>query len=161
MQAEKLQELLDYDPLSGRVVIKSSGKLLFPAEDGYCLLTLPDGKKKKIKLNKICYSLLHNKTLLKTCKVIHRDLDTSNFRANNLILLTAPQYKELKEALKNLQGGIRLQVHPTDVYSYKLFWYEDAKEKTKVVQDIVVAKRLEQRLLLKSSKILTKYCSVD
>ena len=161
MQVEKLKELMEYNPLAGSITLMGSGRLLLPAEGGYCLVGMQDGKKKKYKFSKLCYSLFHNIDMLKTCKVIHKDLDPWNFRANNLVLLSTLQYKELKEALKNLQGGIRLQVHPTDVYSYKLFWYQSGVEKVKVVQDVVVAKRLEQRLLLKSSKILTKYCSVD
>ena len=108
---------------------------------------------------KLCYSLLFNVNLEKEHKVIHKNLDETDFSAVNLIMVSQEQFKEIKEAWKNLQGIIRLTVHPKDMYSYKLHWYEGGIERTQVIHDIVVAKKLEKKLLLRFSKTLTKYCT--
>lgn len=162
MQVKRLLEFLNYNATTGDLVYKHSGRRVQAQEDGFVLIIDPSSKKrKKFKLSKLCYSLFHNIDLSKEAKIIHKDLNTSNFKISNLLLLSNSQYKELKEATKNIQGGIRLVVHPTDVYSYRLFWFQDGVEKSKVIQDVVVAKKLEKRLLLRSSKILTKYCPTD
>lgn len=162
MQVKRLLEFLNYNAATGDLVYKHSGRIVQVQEDGFVLIIDPESKKrKKFKLSKLCYSLFHNVDLQKEDKVVHKDLNPNNFKITNLLLLSSSQYKELKEAKKNIQGGIRLVIHPTDVYSYRLFWFQDGVEKSKVIQDVVVAKKLEKRLLLKSSKILTKYCPTD
>lgn len=162
MQVKRLLEFLNYNAATGDLVYKHSGRRVQVQEDGFVLIIDPESKKrKKFKLSKLCYSLFHNVDLQKEDKVVHKDLNPNNFKITNLLLLSSSQYKELKEAKKNIQGGIRLVIHPTDVYSYRLFWFQDGVEKSKVIQDVVVAKKLEKRLLLKSSKILTKYCPTD
>ena len=160
MKVERLKEFLNYNLETGVVSYKKTGKSLIQDEDGLVIVTDPSSKqKKKFKMAKLCYSLLFNVNLEKEHKVIHKNLDETDFSAVNLIMVSQEQFKEIKEAWKNLQGGIRLTVHPKDMYSYKLHWYEGGIERTQVIHDIVVAKKLEKKLLLRFSKTLTKYCT--
>lgn len=158
MTYKDLITFLDYNPTTGVIKSKQTGKVV-DLVDGYLQVINPVTKqKKKFKPGKLAYTLAFGKDLVKTDRVVHRNLNENDLSAVNLMLVTSEQALEIKEAWKNLQGGIRMQVHPKDIYSYKLFWYENGSMKTKVVQDIVVAKKLERKLLLKYSKILTKYC---
>jgi hypothetical protein len=47
------------------------------------------------------------------------------------------------------------------MFSYVLIWKENGKDKILVVQDIVVAKRMLNKLQLKYAKILNRYCVFD
>lgn len=160
MNAERLQELLDYNPVTGAVIVKETGRPLQLQEDKLVHVRDPIAKKtKKFKIGKLCYTLLHGVDLEKTDRVVHKNLDNTDCSAHNLMLVDMQQNREIREAWKNIQGGIRLTPHPTDIYCYKLHWFQGGIEKTKTIGDIVVAERMKRRLLLKYSKILTKYCN--
>lgn len=159
MKLERLQEILNYDPLTGDLTIKKSGRRLLPDEDG--LVSIYDNKTKKrpkFKFNRLCWMLGNNLTPAASDKIIHRNLKFSDTSLCNLFLVANDEYKKYKNAYKNLTGGIRLSIHPTDAYCYKVHWYEGIVEKTQLVSDVVVAKKLETKLRLRFSKILTKYC---
>lgn len=163
MKVDRLKEFLNYNSETGEVTYKKTNKSVYPDEDGLVIITDPSTKqKKKFKMQRLCYSLAYNVDLAKESKIIHKNLDETDFSIVNLLMVSQEQFKEIKEAWRNLQGGIRLTVHPKDMYSYKLFWYEKGIERSQVIHDVVVAKKVEKKLLLRFSKILTKYCtSVD
>ena len=69
--------------------------------------------------------------------------------------------KRIKEAHKNLSGYLKIKPHPKDMFSYLLIWKENAKNRTLVVQDVVMVKRAYNKLQLKYAKILSKYCVFD
>ena len=115
----------------------------------------------KYKLDKLAYYLWTGTFPGENSKILHRNLDEDDNRALNILEISRSTYNKIREAQKNLEYGIRIYNHPTDQLSHILAWYEDGAEKTKVVQDIIVAKRLKTKLLLKYSKFLTKYCIFD
>ena len=155
---EDFFEILDYDKINGKIKNRVTNRFLSVQEDGYCVVVFKSGKIKKIKFNKLCLLLGSGVDVPKDCKIIHRNLNSKDFRLCNLMHVTRDEYKELREALKNIQGGITVLPHPTDVFTYKVSWYSYNTKKTRVIQDLVVAKRLEIRLKLKYSKIISKFC---
>lgn len=162
MQVERLREILDYDPLSGTIKNKKSGRVIRPDPDG--LVIIFDSKIKKsikMKLNKVAYALAFGVFPKEEKRVLHKNLDTSDFRLKNLGLVSRQAYLDIKEAHKNLTTGIRLVAHQTDQFCYSVHWFESGIEKTKVLQDIVPARELQLKLQLRYSKILTKYCMFD
>lgn len=159
----KVKELIDYDMFEGSFFIlknNSRYRKIFPNEEGY-LLFYKDNKKIKLKANKVAIEFVQNIIVQKDKVVLHKNLDETDYRYSNLILISKRTYKIIKEAHRNLNGYLRLQPHPKDMFSYILIWKENAKDKILVVQDIVVAKRMFNRLQLKYAKILTKYCISD
>lgn len=162
MKIKEISELLEYNPLTGKVLNKSTGNFLSLLDEGWTSFKNHiTGKQVKIKMNKLCYSLGTKEEVQKTQKIIHKNLDDTDFRLNNLTCLDADDYKIYKEALKNLQGGIKVVPHPNMVGEYRISWFSDSIKKTKVIKDIVVVKRFETRLKLKYSKILSRYTVSD
>lgn len=159
--AKILGSFLTYDPVKG-TVLQQNNRPLIADQDGLVIVTNPETKaKKKFKLNKLCYSLFTGIDLDKDTKVLHKNLNRTDYSALNLVLVSSLEFRQIKEAWRNIQGGIRLVPHPTDMYCYRIHWYEGAVEKKQLVRDIVVAKRLQKKLLLRYSKFLTKYCCED
>lgn len=158
MEQEDFSEILDYNKTSGTIRNRVTKRLLSVQEDGYTVVALGNRNSKKVKFNKLCLILGNSSDVLPDHKIIHRNLNTNDFRLCNLLQVSRQEYKELREALKNIQGGITVLPHPTDVFTYKVSWYSHNVKKTRVIQDLVVAKRLEIRLKLKYSKVISKFC---
>ena len=159
MELERYSKLLNYEPLTGKIYVKKSKRLLVADDTGAVTFVDPDTKERvKIRLDKLAYILANNKLPPPKWKIHHKNLDVSDNRIYNLMCLSPDQSRLVNEARKNLSGGIKISLHPTDMFSYKLSWFEGGKERSKVIEDIVVVKRLERELILKYSKILTVYC---
>jgi len=158
VKLERIKEFLVYDPVTGEIK-NLRGRSISPDEDGYVLITDPkDKKKKKFRFAYLCWAMGNGRFPEASEKIIHRNLNKQDTSLCNLYLVSNEEYKKYKNAHKNLTGGIRLSLHPSDTYCYRVHWFEGTTEKTQVVYDIVVAKRLETKLRLRFSKILTKYC---
>jgi len=158
-----LKELINYDPMQGAFFLLKDTKpyrQIFPDDEGY-LIFYKKGKKYKIKANKLAVELGNNLRVPKEKVVLHKNLDTSDYRLQNLSLITRKAFNSVKEAQRNLSSYLKLVPHNQDVFSYVLNWREEGKDRVLVVQDIVIARRMFNKLQLKYAKILSKYCVFD
>jgi hypothetical protein len=159
---QRLKEILHYDPVSGYLFVKKSNRRLLPAEDGFVSIYDPLTRRaQKFKMSKLCYYLATEVIASQTDRILHKNLDDKDFRLGNLTLLSSGDFIKVKEAIRNLQGEIRITPHPVDVHSYRVHWYTSKHERIRIVGDITTAKRLELKLKLKYSKILSKYTITD
>ena len=158
MKYKEFSEVLDYDKVTGITTNRLTKKVLCIQDDGYTIVVLAVDKTKKVKYNKVCYMMGNTCDLLEGYKILHRNLNTTDFRLCNLIQISSHDYKELRGALKNMQGGITVLPHDADVFTYRVTWYDRGVKKSRVLHDIVVAKRLELKLKLVYSKIISKFC---
>jgi hypothetical protein len=148
----KIKELIDYDLLEGSFFILKNNtryRKIFPNEEGY-LVFYKQSKRIKLKANKVAIELVQNIIVQKDKVVLHKNLNETDYR-----------YNTIKEAYRNLNGYLKLQPHPKDMFSYVLIWKENGKDKILVVQDVVVAKRMLNKLQLKYAKILNRHCIFD
>jgi hypothetical protein len=158
-----LKELIDYDIIEGSFFILKNNtryRKIFPNEEGY-LVFYKNARRIKLKANKIAIELVQNIVVQKDKVVLHKNLNETDYRYCNLKLISKKTHNIIKEAYRNLNGYLKLQPHPKDMFSYVLIWKENGKDKILVVQDIVVAKRMHNRLQLRYAKILSKYCVFD
>lgn len=159
----KVKELIDYDVLEGSFFILKNNiryRKIFPNEEGY-LVFYKQSKRIKLKANKVAIELVQNIIVQKDKVVLHKNLIETDYRYCNLKLISKKTYNTIKESYRNLNGYLKLQPHPKDMFSYILIWKEQGKDKILVVQDIVVAKRMLNKLQLKYAKILNRYCVFD
>lgn len=155
---------LSYNATEGTFFVLSSGKQIIPNEDLFCFhYTEINSKKKviKIKADRLACLLGFGKPITKEERVLHRNLVESDCRLRNLLVVQRKVYLEIEEAKVNLDGRLRLVPHPTDQLSYFLCWRHEGRNKRELVYDVVVAKKKLNKLQLKYSKILTKYCIFD
>jgi hypothetical protein len=158
-----IKELIDYDMIDGSFFILKNNiryRKIFPNEEGY-LIFYKQSKRIKLKANKVAMHLVQNIIVPKDKVVLHKNLNESDYRYCNLRIISKKTYNSVKESYKNLNGCLKLQPHYKDMFSYVLIWKENGKDKILVVQDIVVAKRMLQKLQLKYAKILNRHCVFD
>lgn len=161
---ERLRELLMYDPLSGSISVRKSNRVLTPDDLGQVVVFDSKAKRHKSQrymLDRLAAFFAFGKFPSSEQKVLHKNLDPCDNRLCNIAVVSKNVYRSVKEAWKNLDGGIRLVPHPIDQFSYVLYWFENGKERFKIIQDVVLARRQQIKLQLKYSKILTKYCIFD
>lgn len=159
----QVKDLIDYDILTGDFFILKNNiryRKIFPDEDGY-IVFYKDSKRIKFKANKAAIELVQNIVVQKDKVVLHKNLDETDYRYCNLRLISKKTYNAIKEAHRNLSKYLKLQPHQKDMFCYVLMWKENGKDRMLVVQDIVVAKRMHNKLQLKYAKILSKYCVFD
>lgn len=155
MTPERLKELLDYDHLSGIITNKRTKRRLQADHDGLVILfDLPWSVLWRWSLTELPMLWPSDHYLWVDQRVLHKNLDIYDNRLNNLSLVSRALFLQIKEAHKNILGGIKIVAHPTDQFYYILHWFENGAEKTKILQDIVPARELQLKLQLKYSKIL-------
>ena len=158
-----INDLVQYDMILGIFYLKKNSKIIrriFPTEEGY-LIFFRNYSRIKLKANKVAMQIVTGESIPKSKAILHKNLDETDFRYCNLKLISKKTYNTIKESHRNLSGYLKLQPHPKDMFSYVLIWKENGKDKILVVQDIVVAKRMYNKLQLKYAKILSKYCVFD
>lgn len=158
-QVKRFRELLDYNPETGVIRVRKTNRILEEDYSG-CTNFFDNLKRKsyKLKLDKLAYILAYGVFPDKGSKILHKNTDKHDNSMQNLKCLNAEEALLVKECLKNLNGGIKVQPHPTDVFCYKVSWFEEGIERHKVISDVVVAKRFESKLRYKFTKFLSKYC---
>ena len=155
-------EHLTYNPDTGTIFTKHGNQIKQESETGMCIVWNPVAKKNiRVKYDKLCYYLAHQKIITDEHRILHRNLDELDCTLRNLKLVHKSVYYKIQEALRNLNGGIRMQPHLLDQFATVICWYEKNREKHKVVYDQVAAQRVLLLKKLEYSKILTKYCIFD
>lgn len=159
---ERLKEILKYDPVTGKVCTLK-GRALIADQNGLVIVFDNEAKKPstKYKLERVAYFLAHATFPREDQKVLHKNLDTQDNRAKNLLLVSRSVFRQIREAERNLEGAIKIIPHPVDMFSYILLWFDKGVERSRIFGDIGIARRYQVKLQLKYSKILTKYCMFD
>ncbi len=163
MKINQLKTFIEYEAIEGYFYILKNNtryRRLLPDEDGY-LIFYREGKKYKFKANKIAIELGNNIIVPKDKVVLHKNLDSNDYKLQNLRLVTRNVFNAIKEAQRNLSANLKIVPHYQDMFSYTVQWRENGKDRILVVQDIVMAKKLFTKLQLKYAKIISKWCISD
>lgn len=162
MELQTLTKLVHYDSCNGALYTKSKNRLLTPDEFGMVTIYDNESKRKfKVKYSVACWQIANNKLLPKDHKILHRNLDDFDFRARFLKAVHKDVYNKIQEAIRNLDGELKVIEHPEDQYCYILKYKLNGVKRREVISDIAAAKKRELRLRLKFAKIITANCIFD
>lgn len=162
MQLQIQLKLTEYNPLTGELRSRRTGKPMYIDDLGYVVLYDSNTKAKlKIKADKLAWQVGNAKLLRKDNRILHRNLEPSDIRLQNLMAVPRSIFNQISEAHRNLTGALRLAPHKLDQYSYMLSYKDKGVDYHTVIQDIVVARQRYMKLQLKYAKILSKYCIFD
>ncbi len=158
---DRLQAILNYDPVSGTVTVRKSSRVLFPDTSDMATVYDPILKvKRKIKFIKLCWMLANNAEVPVGYKVFAKDFCEGNTKANNLGLIPDSEYLLLVKTFTYLNEA-KIVPHPEDAYKSVLEYRMNKSSRRETFDDLDEARtRLEQlkrQLVKKISKfILTK-----
>lgn len=163
MNYKILLENVRYDHLTGELFYKKNDRLMKPDEDGFVFYSQAKPEKLliKVKANKLCCLLGFGKPVRQDQRVLHRNLNESDCRLRNLLVVPRKVYLQINEARLNLESRLRLVPHEQDQHSYWLIQRKEGMDRRELIHDIVIAQRRLLNAQLKYAKILSKYCVFD
>lgn len=163
--SEKFHQGLGYDYKFGvfyRMKLTSDklvpAHLLFPNAEGllqyFCAVTK---KNKKVRPLKAAYEIFNERELLATDYVYPKDLDDNNWKAENIGTIERTMFNRLRDSLYNIRNGVNVSTNPDNPYTYTVKWKENGKIRTKTVHDVTKVYQLKRIIMLRASKIVSKY----
>ena len=159
-----LFKYLQYNKYTGQLYLLDSSssiiKEIIPDIFYYVQFSIKDNYniyKYKLKYSNLIWLLIYNHRPTAKEKILHKDLDLSNFKLNNLVLVSSSTFFSIKEALQNLQGRLRIIQNPRDRLSYILEYKHRGRLFKEVLGDIGIAKKKMLRLQLKYMKFISSY----
>lgn len=157
MLISKLQEHLRYVQNTGELflITPKGTRQIFPNENNVQFTI--DKTKVKLKYTNLIWCLVYGIKPSATEKVFHKDLDESNYKLNNLVLISTELYFQLKEAIDNLQFNLKLYNHPKDSYVYVLEYKCNGRIKKENISDLNIARKKKLKLQLKLMKFISAY----
>lgn len=162
MNLQQLKELLRYDPVLGKLEQVTNNKQPKIDDSGFITIYNPRTKSRyKIKADKAAWMLGNDKAVRSDQRILHKNLNITDLTLKNLMVISRGAYLDVVDAVKNLEGNLRIVAHPSDMFNYFLFYREHGKENREICYDIVQAKRKYLKLQLKAAKIVSKYCLVE
>jgi hypothetical protein len=158
---DKFKPFVCYDKFTGKLTNKKTGALLSVDEYGYVVVYDNTTKKRyKISAVKLSWELGNNRELPEGFKVLVRNLNESDTRLSNLLAVPKSDFKEISEALRNLEK-MKLVPHPEDQYSYVIHYIENGIPHKDICHDVITAKQQLIKRQLAAAKVINKYCIFD
>lgn len=160
---KRMVKLVNYDERTGHFYSVKTNARLIPDDDGCLSVYDPDTKRTaKVKAFYVVENKVYGMSLMpELFGWLHRNMDTSDYRLQNLWSGPKREIKLIKEAYDNIMGKLKLSHHPTDKYSFVLEWMENGVKRRKVYYDSIPANRRKARLMLEYSKIATSVLNFE
>jgi len=154
----RLLELLDYNKETGVISVKKSGRKLIPDESGSVTIYDPVHKvKRKIKLDNLAWTLLHQRELPNSYRILHKNLKLEDNSAGNLLAIVRNEYSKVTEAINNLNNYLKVQIHPTDQYKYVMHYRIQGVDRKETYDDINRARQAENEMKVYFVKLINRY----
>ena len=89
--------------------------------------------------------------------IYFKNSDNEDFRSENIGIIHKEEFKELKEAMLNLDVYLKIIPDKKEVYTYKVRYKENGTIKMKCFQDCIAAKDFYKTVMNKSVRVMGKY----
>ena len=105
----------------------------------------------------LAWELINSKKLPSDSTIYFKNLNKEDYTAYNLGILTKIEARSLRDALDNLEWALKIVPDSREVYSYKVRYKFQGCTVFKFFHDIVAAKRFKRLVIIKSTKLVSKY----
>ena len=159
MTLDFLVKNFEYIPSTGELFVLKEGnrhRKVVPNDEQNVVLTI-EGSRVKLRYDRLVYRIYHRVDIKSNQVIFHKDLDESNNRISNLCLMDKKVHFKVLEAMKNLNGALRLIPHPTDAFSYILEHRQEGRLRKEVISDISMGKKKLLKAQIKFIKFISKY----
>jgi hypothetical protein len=155
LQENNNQQVLRTLP-DGRKLVK--GRLANITAEGFIIyVCVCSGKTIKLKAIRVAYEMFYNCKRPNGMVIYPKDLQNSNFKIANIGTVNAAVWQNIKDAVYNIRDGIKIKPHPTNAYTFVVKYRQYGRVMQKTVHDITQALQFKRNLIIKCSKIVTKY----
>jgi hypothetical protein len=160
---KRLQELYSYDLQLGEIRNRVNNRRILPDPDNGSVVCYDSltGLRKKMLYRNLAYALGGGKFIPTQHKILPLDLDDKNIKFNNLKLVSQGIYWDIKIALRNLLGELKITQHPTDKNAHVVQWVTRKQHRTVVTYDIGNAEALKHEKALEFSKVVNQHIRSD
>jgi hypothetical protein len=98
---------------------------------------------------------MNKKIVPRNMYVFPRDLNANNFKGDNIAIATRAEYKEIRDALANYTGVLKLTIQGDD--KFKVYFREKGLKRSRVFFDENEAKDFLRKKKFKCYKILSSF----
>lgn len=141
--------------------LQQEGQLqLEPDAAGYCSIKV-GALEKKLKAADVVYASWYSTVGFTTEKIIYIDLNQKNLNPRNLRAISREDWLILKEAILNINEGLRLVSHPLDQFKVVLEYRKGSRRCKRTFEDAEPAKKLLLQKQLEAFKIINKFCTIN
>ena len=130
---------------------------LLSDDDGFIVVYLADAKKTKRRPLRLAWEIINDKVLPQDHEVYAKNLNSSDYSGFNLQLIHKNEFKQLKDAIKNLEGALKLKPTENKPHGVTLMYILDGKKQKVYFEDIVTAKKEKNKILVYCTKLVSKY----
>ena len=107
------------------------------------------------KPNILALEIMNKKIVPRNMYVFPRDLNSNNFKGDNIAIATRAEYKEIRDALANYNGVLKLTIQGDD--KFKVYFREKGLKRSRVFFDENEAKDFLREKKLQCYKLLSSF----
>ena len=107
------------------------------------------------KPNILAWEIMNKKIVPRNMYVFPRDLNTNNFKGDNIAIATRAEYKDIRDALANYTGVLKLTIQGDD--KFKVYFREKGLKRSRVFFDESEAKDFLREKKLQCYKLLSSF----
>ena len=158
LDIQTISTLVGYHPDTGRLYLLKNNRTLLPDETGSITVYDPASKaKRKFKVATLAWVLLNKKELPEEHRILHRNLNTADYSADNLWAIPKEVYKEVTEYVRNINGELRVEQHVNDMLKTVVLYRKDSILRRETFEDHEKARERYYELLKEYTKKINKY----
>jgi hypothetical protein len=114
-------------------------------------------KKTKRRPLKLAWEISNNKRLPTNYMVYAKNLDHTDYSANNLGIMHEKDYRTFSDCVKNLNGALAIKVDPDKPDKVILRYVSKGRRVRVTYYDIVSAKRHKARVIMYCTRFITRF----
>lgn len=148
-----------YNPTTGqffRIKNKQLAREIFASEQGSIWVIDSKGKKTTRKAEYLAMEFITAKEIEPNTGVFFKNFDKQDYRSFNLIQLSKEEYTQLKDAMDNLDGALKIKPDKQNPYGSVLFYRHQGKLVKQSFEDVVSATKAKRQILLHSTRLLSR-----
>lgn len=126
-------------------------------DDGFVVVYLADAKKTKRRPLRLAWEIINNTTVPQDHEVYAKNLNSNDYSGFNLQLIHKNEFKQLKDAIKNLEGALKLKPTENKPHGVTLMYILGGRKQKEYFEDIVTAKKAKNKILVYCTKLVSKY----
>lgn len=105
----------------------------------------------------LAWEFIHNTEIPKGYAIYFKDLNKENLLPSNLGIISTEDRKLLRDAIRNINGELKITPNPTEVYTYRVKYRSGGMAVSYCFDDAIAAKDYYKKIEEQSTRFISKY----